>query len=373
MTSPPARTAASGPLLSPLPALSLPLGRPCPCPRCVSACVRPLSWPAVSLSCLRPAVSLGLGLRAPPLRSRTRTPCAPSPPARDQTSCPRRRAFPGLRVTRRGGHSGWQPSRLRMPPALRLAGPRIPRPLGSRPQGPARGARAPQLGDPTPGDASSRRPAAGRQRACPEPAAAETRGRLGWAAGGACSAGAGPRARVRRKARAQSHGQLRRSGAARRAEVGLRSARQAGGRDGPARGRVAGCHRGGGVLREGTWGSAAGPPSEAGRGGRPWRGSGVRSPCARGPRPSAWPCPPSPGRAPRTERGAGRARARGPPRPRRTPTPGGRAGAPDPRRSAARPGRGVGKSSSCVTLFSGHFPALRVGNPLLESKLQQIL
>lgn len=258
MTSPPARTAASGPLLSPLPALSLPLGRPCPCPRCVSACVRPLSWPAVSLSCLRPAVSLGLGLRAPPLRSRTRTPCAPSPPARDQTSCPRRRAFPGLRVTRRGGHSGWQPSRLRMPPALRLAGPRIPRPLGSRPQGPARGARAPQLGDPTPGDASSRRPAAGRQRACPEPAAAETRGRLGWAAGGACSAGAGPRARVRRKARAQSHGQLRRSGAARRAEVGLRSARQAGGRDGPARGRVAGCHRGGGVLREGTVGQCCG-------------------------------------------------------------------------------------------------------------------
>lgn len=39
--------------------------------------------------------------------------------------------------------------------------------------------------------------------------------------------------------------------------------------------------------------------------------------------------------------------------------PGGRAGAPDPPRSAAGPGRSVGKSCSCVTLFSGHFPALR--------------
>lgn len=47
---------------------------------------------------------------------------------------------------------------------------------------------------------------------------------------------------------------------------------------------------------------------------------GVRTPCARVPRPSAWPCPPSSGWAPRTERRARGAQGRGPSQPSPTPT-----------------------------------------------------
>lgn len=117
----------------PVPAASLPvfglfLGLLCPC--------------LVSVRLSLSASASGLH-RSGPAR---RTPCAPSPPARDRTSCPRRRAFPGLPVTRRGGNSGWQPSRLRAPPALPLAGHSIPRPLGSRPQGPARKPAPPSAG-----------------------------------------------------------------------------------------------------------------------------------------------------------------------------------------------------------------------------------
>lgn len=131
MTPPPTRTAASGSRLSrrsPLPVLSLPAGRPCPCPPLCSASFLP---PCVPVSCLRLAVYLGLGLRTPPPRSHPEVPPCTPPPARDRTSCPRGRAFPGLRVTRQRLRRAPLPTPDT--PALPTAGPDSHPPTRARP------------------------------------------------------------------------------------------------------------------------------------------------------------------------------------------------------------------------------------------------
>lgn len=173
MTPPPARTIASGPRL---PACHLRL--PCLCRLGVRVPIPAASLPEFGpfLGLLYPClVSVRLSLSASDLGLLSsgparRTPCAPSPPARDRTSCPRRRAFPGLRVTRRGGDSGWQPSRLRTPPALPSAGPRIPPPTRLAPLGVGTGFW------PTPAPAAPRQGASAHAQSPPRPRPAGARG-----------------------------------------------------------------------------------------------------------------------------------------------------------------------------------------------------
>ena len=113
-----------------------------------SACPVSAGWAAVSLSpavfslffaplcpcllspsgCLSASAS-GLLHPGPTLRP----PLHSSSTRRDRTSCPRERAFPGLRVTRRGSDSGGHPCRLPMPQPCPQLGLAATRPLARAP------------------------------------------------------------------------------------------------------------------------------------------------------------------------------------------------------------------------------------------------
>lgn len=347
MTPPPTRTAASGSRLSglsPLPALSavwtsVPLS-----PLCLCLCPASFLACCVSVSCLRPSVSLGLGLWASPLRFRPEDTLLPFSA----------RSGPAVVTTRSRIPRSTPDLAGRRPQLTVLSAPEAPDPAlgGALQTPPSRLARGDSAGSPAPprrnvpkAGACSRHPAAGSQCACPESAAAETRGSPGWAAGGACSAGAGPRARVRRKACARRCGQLRRS----RAASGGGCA--AGGRARRvAAVTAAGCAEGGRVGQ--LWGLRPRRGAKRSR-----RGSGVRSRAPYSPVPLALPAPDA---APHRARGARPDAGREPTSAPADAHP--RAGpAPPASRCPRRPAQGeasVGKSRPCVTASCGHFPSL---------------
>lgn len=190
-------------LAAALPVIGLFLGLLCPCLLSPSGC---------------------LGLRASPLWSCPKDPRCPFSDRSEPTSCPRERAFPGLRVTRRGGgDSGGQPSQLQMLPAGRSAGPRIPLPAQLAPNRAAREPRPLRAGT-CPGPAQA--PAASRRgvsahaqnplRRRPAGARGGQRQRVLGGGGAACArAQKGPRSDPRRAEET----------AEQRAEVGARPAR----------------------------------------------------------------------------------------------------------------------------------------------------
>lgn len=163
--------------------MSLSLLRLCLCSASFLAC-------GVPVSCLRLAVSLGLCLRAPPLKSRPEDPCSPSPPAWDRTSCPHGRAFPGLRVTRRGSDSGGHPSGLPMLQVLLEGRPpqHTPDSLAPPPLAPG----------PLLSPRMLRRLAARRLCACPGPLRARPAGAPGGQLAESLSGGGAARARAQK-------------------------------------------------------------------------------------------------------------------------------------------------------------------------------